>query len=131
MGIQITPLKEHFPLELESIRLYGTGPNGKVYTDHFYRMLNHNFGIEIRIRNNTMQSQKMRLTCCIYPVGSDSDKTLYKWNKVVDIREKSTSSIDFYVTATSFSRIPIGKFKVQFWINNQKVKKTFFTVTQC
>ena len=40
------------PLELCKISLYSTGARGKVFTNHFYKALNHNFGVEMVIRNN-------------------------------------------------------------------------------
>lgn len=44
------------PLELVSIKLYSTGLK-KVFTNHFYKSMNHNFGVEILVKNNTNQIQ--------------------------------------------------------------------------
>lgn len=36
---------------------------------------------------------------------------------------------DFYVREESLSQLKEGKYKIQFWINNEKVQKDFFTIT--
>lgn len=54
------------PLELCKISLYSTGARGKVFTNHFYKALNHNFGVEMVIRNNTSVVQSVKIGGCIY-----------------------------------------------------------------
>lgn len=61
------------PLELLSIKLYSTGIK-KVFTDHFYKSMNRNFGVEITIRNNTSKMQEMKIGGCIGGCIYDSNK---------------------------------------------------------
>jgi len=113
------------PLELLSIKLYSTGLK-KVFTNHFYKSMNHNFGVEITIRNNTSQLQNMKIGGCIY---DDKGTTIIRWNANKKINPHSSIPYDFYVKEESFSRMKEGKYKIQFWINDKKVQKEYFAVT--
>ena len=53
-------------IKLKSIRLYSTGSKGKVFTNKFYKSINHNFGIEVVLKNNTSKTQTVNLGHCIY-----------------------------------------------------------------
>lgn len=114
------------PLELCKISLYSTGARGKVFTNHFYKALNHNFGVEMVIRNNTSVVQSVKIGGCIYDVQGN---TITKWGTTKQINAHSSFTQDFYVREKSFSQLKEGKYKIQFWINNKKVQKDFFTVT--
>ncbi len=114
------------PLELCKIRLYSTGARGKVFTDHFYKALNHNFGVEILMRNNTAKMQLIKVGGCIY---DDKGNTVVRWNGTKSIGGHSSNTYDFYVREDSFSKMKEGKYKVQFWLNDKKVQKEYFTVT--
>lgn len=48
-------------VSLQCIRLYSTGSKGKVYTDKFYKSINHNFGIEVILKNTSSQAQTIHL----------------------------------------------------------------------
>lgn len=114
------------PLELCSIKLYSTGLK-KVFTNHFYKSMNHNFGIEILVRNNTNTEQSIRVGGCIY---DNSGKTIVKWsNANIKIPKQTSKTWDFYVKEDGFSKMKEGKYKVQFWINDKKVQKEYFTIT--
>lgn len=113
------------PLELCSIKLYSTGLK-KVFTNHFYKSMNHNFGIEITIRNNTAQAQSMRIGGCIYDEKGD---TIIRWSGIKKIKALSFLAYDFYVREKTFSKMKEGKYKVQFWINDKKVQKEYFFIT--
>lgn len=117
--------EENVPLELCSIRLYSTGLK-KVYTNHFYKSMNHNFGVEIVMRNHTSKTQTIMIGGCVY---DSNDKTVIRWNdrKVMEPHSRMTSN--FYVVQKTFSSMEAGKYKIQFWINNQKVQKEYFTVS--
>lgn len=113
------------PLELLSIKLYSTGIK-KVFTDHFYKSMNRNFGVEITIRNNTSKMQEMKIGGCIY----DSNKNkAANWIGNKKINPHSTIPYDFYVTENTFSKLNAGKYVVIFWINDKKVKESNFTIT--
>ncbi len=114
------------PLELCEIKLYSTGSRGKVFTNHFYKALNHNFGIEIVVKNNTATVQTISVGGCVY---DSSGATITKWGRTSDIGAFSSFRCDFYVREDTFVHMKEGKYKVQFWINNKKVQKEFFTVT--
>ena len=122
------PSKPHSrpPLDLQSIRLYSTGSRGKVFTDHFYRAMNHNFGVEIKIKNNTNRVQDVKIAGYVYDsVGN----TVVGWKTIFKkIQPNSLLSHDSYVNEHDFSCMKDGEYKVQFWVNDVKIKK-FFKMT--
>ena len=113
MNIPTNPKKA--PLEMKSIKLYSTGLK-KVFTNHFYKSMNHNFGIEITIRNNTNRMQEMKIGGCVY----DSNKK---------INPNSNACYDYYVKEHTFNTMKPGKYIVIFWINDKKVKEASFNIT--
>jgi len=114
------------PLELLNIKLYSTGLK-KVFTNHFYKSMNHNFGVEILVRNNTNQIQTIHVGGCIY---NSNGKTIVKWRNVnIEIPSHGSKKYDFFVKEDGFSKMKEGKYKVQFWINDKKVQKEYFTIT--
>lgn len=113
------------PLELCSIKLYSTGLK-KIYTNHFYKSMNHNFGVEIRIQNNTSRVQDIRIGGCIY---DNYDNVVSRWGGTKHIRANSTASYDFYVQENVFSQMKSGQYKILFWINDKKVKNQSFTIS--
>lgn len=124
------PLKQvqpkHPPLELVSIKLYSTGLK-KVFTDRFYKSMNHNFGVEMLIRNNTERVQIVKIGGCI---NNTDGKLIIKWNpKNKKIAAHSSIMQDFYVKEDSFAEMKTGKYIIQFWINDKKVQNQQFTIT--
>lgn len=113
-------------IRLKSIRLYSTGSKGKVYTNHFYKSMNHNFGVEIQIRNNTSRSQSVKIGGCVY---NSNNQPEVRWLGTKVIKSTSSTSYDFYVRENTFSKMKEGKYKIQFWINDKKVQREFFVVT--
>lgn len=111
---------------LEKIRLYCTGAKGKVYTTVFRKSLNHNFGIEVIIKNNTSQIQTVKLGHCIY--DESGNNTMFKGTFYPKIKPHSTLTENIFVDAKAFSRMKKGKYKSQFWLNDKKVQKVFFTI---
>jgi len=129
MNIPINPTPQPYrhPLELCNIQLYSTGSRGKVFTNHFYRSMNHNFGVEMQIRNNTSQLQIVRIGGRIY---DSLGNTVIKWNTATkQISARCSVTHDFFVRESTFSTMRDGKYKVQFWINGERVQKDFFTVS--
>lgn len=112
-------------IELTNIRLYSTGKKGKVYTTRFYKTMNHNFGIEITLKNNTSSLQNVKVGWCIYKDGKEIIKGTF--NKKVNANSSLTN--DFYVKERAFSNLSVGKYKSQFWVNDQRVQKVYFTIT--
>lgn len=74
------------PLELCKISLYSTGARGKVFTNHFYKALNHNFGVEMVIRNNTSTSQTVKIGGCVYDFQGN---TVVKWGTTKQLGARS------------------------------------------
>lgn len=111
---------------LQAIRIYCTGAKGKVYTTTFHKSLTHNFGIEVKIKNYTSKIQKVKLGHCIY--DESGKNTMFKSNFYPKINPNSTLTENIYVDANAFRRMKPGKYKSQFWINNKKVQKVFFTI---
>ncbi len=129
MNIPLKPIHKpnNPPLELCKIRLYCTGARGKVFTRHFYKSMNNNFGVEISVKNNTTYPQTINVGGCIY---DDKGTTVVKWKNVnICINSHSSKTKDFYVNEDYFSHMKEGKYKVQFWINNKKVQRDFFRIT--
>ncbi len=113
-------------IEVEKIRLYSTGAKGKVYTNIFHKSLNHNFGVEIRLRNNTSQLQNVKIGWCIY---DEKGSTLLNGTFNKKINPYSSINTDFYAKEKSFLALKPGKYKSQFWVNDQRVQKEFFTIS--
>lgn len=117
---------KHPPLELVSIKLYSTGLK-KVFTNHFYKSMNHNFGVEMVIRNNTTKMQVVKIGGCI---NDENGKLITKWNPInKKISPNNSITQDFYVKEYIFTGMKIGKYIVQFWINDKKVQNEHFTIT--
>lgn len=112
-------------ITLQSIRLYSTGSKGKVYTDKFYKSINHNFGIEVVLKNTSSNTQTIHLGHCIY---DESGNVVFKGNFSPKINPHSTLTHNIFVDAKAFAKMKSGKYKSQFWINDTKVQKAFFTV---
>ena len=88
--------------------------------------MNHNFGVEMVIRNNTSTSQTVKIGGCVYDFQGN---TVVKWGTTKQLGARSASTQDFYVREETFSELKEGKYKIQFWINNKKVQKDCFTIT--
>lgn len=112
-------------VNLQSIRLYSTGSKGKTYTDKFYKSINHNFGIEVILMNSSSTTQTIHLGHCIY---DESGKVVFNGNFSPKINPHSTLKHNIFVDAKAFAAMKSGKYKSQFWINDTKVQKAFFTV---
>lgn len=127
MRIPLSPTKQKRPpLELRSIKLYSTGIK-KVFTKHFYKSMNHNFGVEILVRNNTQKPQTIHVGGCIYDING---KEVIKWNNVnITISPQSSKEHDFFVKENRFAQMSEGTYKVQFWINDKRVQKEYFNIT--
>lgn len=112
-------------IESINIQLYSTGKKGKVYTNKFYKTMNHNFGVEITLKNNTCSLQNVKIGWCIYKNGTE----IIKGNFNKKVNANSSLTTDFYVKEHAFNNLKVGKYKSQFWVNNQKVQKVYFTVS--
>ena len=112
------------PIELTKISLYSTGKKGKVYTKIFLKQMNHNFGIEITLKNNTHIIQNVKVGWCIYKNGEEIIKGTF--NKKVNANSSLTT--DFYVKEQTFNNLKPGEYKSQFWVNDQRVQKVYFTI---
>lgn len=127
MKIPLMPNKpQRPPLELSSIKLYSTGSRGKVFTDRFYKSMNHNFGVQVTILNNTNTIQSAKIHGCVYNSG---DSQIIEWKANKKLNAKSESSFDLYVKEENFEKLKNGKYKIKFWINDKKVMQKFFEVT--
>jgi len=103
---------------------YSTGLK-KVYTNRFYKSLNHNFGVEMLIKNNTSRTQQIKIGGCVY---DEANNTVVTWNKTVEISAYNSLTQDFFVNEVTFSRMREGRYSMQFWLNDAKVTKKYFTV---
>ena len=112
-------------IRLKSIRLYSTGSKGKVFTNKFYKSINHNFGIEVVLKNNTSKPQTVNLGHCIY---DKNGKNIIKGNFYPKISPHSQFIQNIYVKPQDFSKMKTGSYKSQFWINDNRVQKVFFTI---
>lgn len=112
-----------------SLNLYATSSNGKIFTDHFYRSKNHNFGVEVRIQNSTSCVYSFNIAGCIY---DSNGKEIYRWKRTTITVPPNNSPVeeDFWVDRNKFLAMRDGKYKMQLWINGIKVVKVFFTVFQ-
>lgn len=113
------------PLELTSIKMYSTGLK-KVFTNHFYKTMNHNFGIEISIKNNSSSIQNMKIGGC---VNDSNNKMVCKWISNKTINPHSSKPYYYYVEERTFNNMKPGKYTIIFWINDKKVKEQTFNIT--
>lgn len=126
MQIPVSPSQQRRPpLELVSVKLYSTGLK-KVFTNHFYKSMNHNFGVELLIRNNTSKLQNMKIGGCIY---DKERRKITNWIGNKKINPHSSTSYDFYVKEQTFSKMNAGTYTLIFWINDKKIKEDTFTIT--
>lgn len=111
-------------IEIQNIRLYSTGKKGKVYTNKFYKQINHNFGIEVLLKNNTNIQQNVKVGWCIYKNGAEILKGTFNQK----VNANSTTSNDFYIKEENFKNLRPGEYKSQFWVNNERVQKVYFHI---
>ena len=111
----------------EAIQLYSTGAGGKVYTTTFYKSLNHNFGVEVTIRNSTNRSQSVHVGLCVY---DDRDNAIqnFKGSSEFTVKANYTAVQPIFADAKAFSRMKPGRYKYQIWINNRAVLKDYFII---
>lgn len=116
------------PLSI-SMNLYATSSNGKRFTNHFYHSKNHNFGVEVRIQNSTSCVYNFNIAGCVY---DSNGVEICRWKRTIKEVLPSNSPVenDFWVDRNKFLAMRDGKYKVQFWINDIKVIKVFFTISQ-
>lgn len=116
------------PLSI-SVNLYATSSNGKIFTNHFYRSKNHNFGIEVRIQNSSHYVYNFHIAGCVY---DSNGVEICRWKRTTKEVTPSNSPAknDFWVDRNKFLAMIDGKYKVQLWINDIKVVKMFFTISR-
>ncbi|MCI7243072.1 MAG: hypothetical protein MR549_04260 [Lachnobacterium sp.] len=111
-------------VELTKLLLYGTGKKGKVYTKKFHKQMNHNFGIQLTLKNNSNVQQNVKVGWCIYKEGVEIIKgTFYEKINAHEVLDK-----DFYVKDFAFNKLKPGEYKSQFWLNDERVQKVYFTI---
>lgn len=112
-----------------SVNLYATSSNGKIFTNHFYRSRNHNFGVEVRIQNNTSYVYSFNIAGCVY---DSNGVEIFRWNRIKKkvLPSNLPAESNFWVDRDKFLAMRDGKYKVQLWINDIKVVKVFFTVSR-
>lgn len=112
-------------VKLQSIQLYSIGSKGKKYTEKFYKAINLTFGIEVVLKNTSNSMQTIHLGHCIY---DENGNIVFKGNFTRKINPHSTVMHNISVDEKAFAKMKSGKYKSQFWINDTKVQKAFFTV---
>lgn len=127
MQIPVNPSsqKKRPPLELCGIKLYSKGLK-KVYTNHFYKSMNKNFGIDITIRNNSSKLQKLKIGGC---VNNSNNQMVIRWISTKSINPHDSETYVYYVQEKDFNKMDSGTYTIIFWINDKRVKKTTFTIT--
>ena len=113
------------PIRVRSIRFYSTGAKGRVYTDRFYKSINHNFGIEVVISNDSSTNHNVDLGHCIY---NENGVTILRGNFHLKIAPHTQFTQCIYVPPQTFNSMKNGKYKSQLWLNKNKVQKAFFTI---
>lgn len=113
---------------LKAIKLYCTSVNGRTYTTTFLKSMNRDFGVEVVIKNNTSQVQTVKLGPVIYD-KSGNDMSLVR-TCYIKVNPNSISQKDIKVDSKLFFKMKNGKYKFQFWLNDKKIKKIFFTVKE-
>lgn len=112
-------------LELSYIQLYSIGFK-KVYTNHFYTSMNKNFGIEMRIRNNTNTMKIVKVGGC---VRDDKGNPVHNFNpRNIEINPRTSREYSLFVKEHEF-KVMNGNYVFQVWLNDKPVKQENFTVT--
>lgn len=86
--------------------------------------MNHNFGIEVTLKNHSSLLKNVKVGWCIYKEGKEIIKGTF--NKKVNAYSSITT--DFYVREQTFNNLKIGKYKSQFWVDDKRVQKVYFNV---
>lgn len=121
-----TPHKKNsHDVELFKIRLYATGKKGKTYTTNYNKNVNHNFGVELILKNNTSCIQKVQIEGAIH---NKNKRFITGWSSAKKIKANSILSFDFYVKKEDFSIMKQGEYSVQFCIDDEHVQKQYFTI---
>ena len=101
-----------FDIELISIHLYSTSKKGKIITETFYKLINHNFGIEVAFKNKNLNSQNVKMKWHIYK----GNKRIH--NKVFYAKVKGNNIYrgDFYIKPQEFNKMKNGKYQSVFFV---------------
>ncbi len=110
---------------IQNVRLYATGAKGKVYTNKFYKSINHNFGVELMLYNNTSKSQIINIGHCIY---NKNGETVFKGNFHPKVNPKTQFIQDIFIPASKFINMKNGTYRSQVWVNDKMVQKNNFTI---
>ncbi len=86
---------------IQSIQLYSTGKRGKTYTKKFYKSINHNFGIEVVLKNLSGQAKTVHLGHCIY---DEKGVAIFKGDFRPMVKPFSTLKQDIYVDPKAFEK---------------------------
>lgn len=114
-------------IEISSVKLYSNGIN-KVYTKHFYKSMNYNFGIDLSLKNNFSQNLKAKIY--IYVHNSINEyNSIANWEEEKMINENDSITCNYEVSNRIFSEMQVGKYIIRFCINGKIVKKESFTVS--
>jgi len=79
----------------------------------------------VEIKNSTNTQKNVKVGWCIY---NSSGQTLLKGNFNKRVNANSSLINDFYVKDNVFSQLKSGKYKSQFWVNDERVQKEYFTI---
>lgn len=126
------PLKEkcwnNGTIKLVKVLLYSTGARGKVFTKKFYKRINHNFGIELVIRNDSNKRQSISVKWSIYDVTNQRD--VIADNSVIKIAAREKLIHDIYVSDKEFVKLPTGEYESRFCINGKQAPKMNFYILE-
>jgi len=112
-------------VEIKSLRMYVNAKKEKVYTENIYTDKSYGYGIEMKLVNNTRNSKQIDVGCCVY----DSDGIIrYKKNSLIEIKPKCTLLHRFYVNSEEAKKLEKDRYKLQIWMNNQKIGKKYFNI---
>ena len=122
----LIPLSKSLPVEIVKIQMYSTGARGKVYTNTFYKAVSHNFGVDIRLKNNNSSQKNVNISWFIYDSNGKKQGSLSR-NKI-SINGFGYKNENFYIQESVFSRLRPGKYRYEFQINDRRTKQGFFTI---
>lgn len=114
-------------VKLQSFHLYASTVNGKTPARKFYLLLNKTFGMDIKLKNTSGHPKQACLSYCIYDGNGD---TLFNEDAYIRVDGRSTAVKTFQISSRKFSRMRPGRYKVNVWIDNEKVKACSFDVVK-
>lgn len=90
--------------------------------------MSSDFGIEVTVRNNTSNAQLVTMGGC---VRNGMGNCVWTWRKITqEIWPNSSYKKSFWLPKQKLNALTSGWYRLEFWVNDQKVHSKTFTVQE-